>query len=287
MTWQLTGSLAEFENAAGPLLQAGPARHTVPLSVLDSLRHAGLSRFGAAPPVFGWHRGPDGTPDGAVLQTPPYPLLIAVLPPGSAAGLLAALSRPALPGAANLAVRDEPELAAAWAALTGGTLTAGRRSRLYQLGRLTPPDPPPGAARTAGAADRDLLIGWHEAFAAEVHEGAGRLNAERAVDERLGYGGLLLWEAAGEPAALAALTPAAAGVARVTTVYTLPGCRGRGYGGAVTAAASRAALAAGASAVVLFTDLANATSNALYQRLGYRPVEDRMEAALTAPGPAR
>jgi predicted GNAT family acetyltransferase len=27
--------------------------------------------------------------------------------------------------------------------------------------------------------------------------------------------------------------------------------------------------------VVLFTDLANPTSNALYQRLGYRPVEDR------------
>jgi predicted GNAT family acetyltransferase len=26
---------------------------------------------------------------------------------------------------------------------------------------------------------------------------------------------------------------------------------------------------------VLFTDLANPTSNALYQRLGYRPVEDR------------
>jgi predicted GNAT family acetyltransferase len=27
--------------------------------------------------------------------------------------------------------------------------------------------------------------------------------------------------------------------------------------------------------VVLFTDLANPTSNALYQRLGYRPVTDR------------
>jgi predicted GNAT family acetyltransferase len=27
---------------------------------------------------------------------------------------------------------------------------------------------------------------------------------------------------------------------------------------------------------VLYTDLANPTSNALYQRLGYRPVEDRI-----------
>ncbi|WP_433793278.1 GNAT family N-acetyltransferase [Actinoplanes sp. CA-252034] len=40
-------------------------------------------------------------------------------------------------------------------------------------------------------------------------------------------------------------------------------------------AATRNALDAGASDVVLFTDLANPTSNALYPRLGYRPIEDR------------
>jgi predicted GNAT family acetyltransferase len=61
----------------------------------------------------------------------------------------------------------------------------------------------------------------------------------------------------------------------VIAVYTPPGLRGRGYGGAVTAAVTRAALDAGAEDVVLFTDLANPISNALYQRLGYRPVEDR------------
>lgn len=37
-----------------------------------------------------------------------------------------------------------------------------------------------------------------------------------------------------------------------------------------------AALDAGATDVVLFTDLANPSSNALYQRLGYRPVQDRI-----------
>jgi predicted GNAT family acetyltransferase len=44
----------------------------------------------------------------------------------------------------------------------------------------------------------------------------------------------------------------------------------------VTAAVSQAALDAGAAEVVLYTDLANPTSNSLYQRLGYRPVEDRV-----------
>ena len=35
--------------------------------------------------------------------------------------------------------------------------------------------------------------------------------------------------------------------------------------------------------MVLYTDLANPTSNALYQRLGYRPVEDRVVLSFTAP----
>ncbi len=39
------------------------------------------------------------------------------------------------------------------------------------------------------------------------------------------------------------------------------------------------ALERGARQVVLFTDRANATSNALYQRLGYQPVEDRLEVS--------
>ena len=51
----------------------------------------------------------------------------------------------------------------------------------------------------------------------------------------------------------------------------------------MTSAVSRAALDAGAEDVVLFTDLANPTSNALYQRLGYRPIEDRTVMEFNTP----
>ena len=43
---------------------------------------------------------------------------------------------------------------------------------------------------------------------------------------------------------------------------------------AVTAEVSRAAVTAGVAHVLLFTDLANPTSNSLYQRIGYRGVAD-------------
>jgi predicted GNAT family acetyltransferase len=75
---------------------------------------------------------------------------------------------------------------------------------------------------------------------------------------------------------MAGRTPGVAGAARVQAVYTPAGHRRRGYGAAVTAAATERALAAGAEHVVLFTDLANPTSNGVYRRIGYRPVEDRL-----------
>ena len=276
MAWTVTRSIDEFLAAAGGELRADPVAHTVPLTVLESLRQRGPSAFGDEAPVYGWHESAAAQIDGAFLQTPPHPVLVAALPAGSAADLIARLSSEAgLPAAINLSSADEADFAAAWASATAGSVAATLRSRLFRLERLAPPDPvPPGSARVAGPADRELLIDWHVAFGAET--GTGADVAERTVDDRISHAGLTLWEADGQPVAMAGSTREVAGVVRIAGVYTVPAERGRGYGGAVTAVASRAALDAGAAAVVLFTDRANPTSNALYQRLGYRPVADRV-----------
>jgi len=147
------------------------------------------------------------------------------------------------------------------------------RMRLYALGRLLPPDPPPpGTARIADATDRDLLLAWLNAFQDEAQPGPSE--TERVLNDRVGWGGLLFWEHEGRPVSLAGRSRPAAGLARVGPVYTPPDLRGRGFGAAVTAAVTQAALDGGADGVVLFTDLANPTSNTLYQRLGFEPVCD-------------
>jgi len=97
-----------------------------------------------------------------------------------------------------------------------------------------------------------------------------------SIRERFSYGGLTLWEADGKPVSVAGLTRRAAGMVRVGPVYTPPELRGHGYASAATAEVSQAALAAGAEEVLLYTDLANPVSNAIYQRLGYQEIEDRI-----------
>jgi RimJ/RimL family protein N-acetyltransferase len=280
MAWTLTDSLDDFLAAAQEHLRAEPVLNTVHLTLLEALRQSGTSVFGDDPPVFGWHQSTSKSVDGAFLRTPPYPVLAASLPDESVEALIELLTADGRTlSAANLTGADEAAFIGAWTRATGSSATGGsasvrQRSRLFRLASLARPDAqPPGAARVATEDDGDLLVDWHAAFGRET---GTRDNAARTVADRLSHHGLLLWELAGEPVAMAGLTREVAGVTRVAGVYTLPAHRQRGYGGAITTAISQAALDAGADEVVLFTDQANPTSNALYQRLGYRPVGDRV-----------
>ena len=275
MAWQLTDDVGAYLATAGGFLRANPAKNTIMLSVAGTLQSQGPAAFGDATPLYGWWTEPDGTVGAALLQTPPYPILLTVLPPGAAVALAAELAgRGHHPPGVNAAPGPAAEFAAAWNERTGRASSVGMRMRLYALDRLVPPDPaPPGRARIALEADRDLLVAWLDAFHDEAGP-PGPRETQQVVDDRLGFGGLALWEHAGTPVSLAGRTRPAAGLARVGPVYTPPELRGRGFGGAVTAAVTQAALDSGAEGVMLFTDLANPTSNTLYQRLGFHPVTD-------------
>ena len=68
---------------------------------------------------------------------------------------------------------------------------------------------------------------------------------------------------------------------RINAVYTPPQSRRRGYASACVAALSQLLLGAGRQFCFLFTDLANPTSNRIYQQIGYRAVCDVDEYAFT------
>src|SRR5580692_6046979 len=275
MPWFLSDSLAEYAATAGGLLSGRPAEHTILLGVIETLRAAGPAAYGASAPLFGWWQGPGGEVSAAFVHTPPFPVALTSVPGPAAAALAQVLAaRARVVGGVNAGPEDAEAFARAWHEVTGDAVECHMRNRLFRLGELRWPDPrPAGQARVAGLADRSLLIAWSEAFHREAQSGPE--DVVSMVDDRLSYRGLSLWEDAGQPVSMAGLTRITAGQARVGPVYTPPGLRGRGYAGALTCVVSQAALDAGADRVLLFTDLANPTSNALYQRLGYQPLEDR------------
>ncbi|OKI22248.1 GNAT family N-acetyltransferase [Streptomyces sp. CB03911] len=300
MAWTLSTSLDDFRTQAGGFLAAHPAENTVLLSVADRLATDGPAAYGEEPPRFGWWRpGAGGPVEGAYLQTPPYNPRLGLMPAVAAAELAGAFVEAGAPGAGapgagafevrapgagvsavgraldgisggKAAVRA---FAAAWCAATGRRSTVRVDELLHRLVELVPPGPAPaGLARAARTAERELLIGWFEDFGAEV--AVDFHTSPDAVDRRIADGTLHVWEDGGRPVSFAGRSPVVAGMSRIGPVFTPPGLRGRGYAGAVTAAASAYALAQGAAEVLLYTDLANPTSNSIYRKLGYRPVED-------------
>jgi RimJ/RimL family protein N-acetyltransferase len=274
MGWNVTDDLESYAAEAGAFLRADPVANTVPLSVIETLRAQGTDAF-AAEPLFGWWRS--GAEVGAAfLLTGAYPVLLSAMPRHAATALADALAdRPTVPTGVNGSASAAQAFAAAWERRTGRAAEVRMRQRLFRLGRLRSPDAlPEGAVRVATTSDRRVVRDWFTAFEEEA-QGGGPVR-EALIDDRLGHGGILVWEVDGAPVAMAGRTRVAAGMARVGPVYTPPAHRRRGYGAAVTAALTRSALDAGAEHVVLFTDLANPTSNKIYQRLGYRPVDDRL-----------
>ncbi|MGX4691475.1 GNAT family N-acetyltransferase [Streptomyces sp. JNUCC 63] len=277
--WYLTEDVEQFLARAGEFLRSRPAPHTIHLTVTETLRLRGPRVYGDADPEFGVLAGEgEGAAGvrGAFFRTPPHPISLTSLTEEEADALAARLAGPERRLSGVSADRDTAAaFAEAWRRHTGAEVALRQRMRLYRLGELTVLRPaPPGRARVAGEADRKLLAQWYEEFCAAVGEPAVR-DAEDWADDRVERGNVMFWEAPdGTPVAMAGAAPKVAGQVRVAGVYTPAHLRGRGYAGAVTVEVGRAALESGAEEVLLFTDLANPTSNGLYQRIGYRPVSD-------------
>jgi predicted GNAT family acetyltransferase len=261
----------ELVSRAGAWLEGEPVLHNVICSV--------LARATADPAHFTeavWFAVEEaGRPVGVAIHTPPFPLGLTPMSDAALAALADVLAerRPDLPGVSGPG--DAPAVfARLWTARTGAAVASAMDLGMFRLDAVVPPPPAPGALRIAGEDDRPLLEDWFTAFVAEAGTTGGDVAA--AVGRWLRLGGLHLWED-GTAVTMVGAVAAVAGVVRVGPVYTPPGLRRRGYASSGVAAVSQQALDRGARACMLYTDLANPTSNAIYQRLGYGRVADARE----------
>lgn len=269
----------EFRTAAEPLYLRDPVANTIELTLL---RAGGLPDDALLLTV--WN---DSGIVGAALQTPPYPLACNGIPTDVVGPVAAEVARvrPELDGVRGERARAVA-FADAWHRATGRPGQVASEERLYRLGTLRAPNGVVGAERMAADEDRSLLMDWVELFFVETFGHSRNDDAgERFVDNANRIGDrFVLWDVDGVPVSMAMLRAPAANVSRIGPVFTPRDRRGHGYGSAVTAAASALAHRSGTADVVLFADLANPVSNAIYQRIGFEAVVDSVRIDFGALG---
>ena len=141
--------------------------------------------------------------------------------------------------------------------------------RIYQLSRVTNETRAAGHLREPNQSDDALLCEWRAAFSIDA-EGMDPGQAREAAALPLPHSRrLLLWEVEGTAVSMAGFSGPTPNGIRVAWVYTPPENRGKGFAGACVAALSQSLLDDGRKFCFLYTDLANAISNHVYQKIGY------------------
>jgi len=270
-------SAEPFYDAVRPFLLRHEAENNLFFGILDS-----LMRYGAAPDTTPYFATVEqgGAVIAAALMTPPHNLVLAHTENHDALVMFAAhLKEYPLPGVSGLKTCAHA-FAASWASLSGKSYCVSMAERIYKVERVLMPQGVSGHARLATDDDFALLLRWHIEFTMEAfNRPEAEVNTaqlERVIRNRLEdstSGGFYLWHDPEAVCMVGYTGPTPHGM-RIGPVYTPPAHRGRGYGSACTAHTSQVLLDSGRKFVFLFTDLANPTSNKIYQAIGYEPVAD-------------
>ena len=264
---------AEFLAAVRPALGQHEAEHHLVLGVAETLVRSAT---------------PDGEPfavsvtddDGlvaAAIMTGNRPLLLAS-DRDAIAGVVPLLcdalqSAGRMPSHAIGVAGQVDAIAEEWGRRMHRAPRLAMRQRVYRITDVEAIPPTSGALRAATMDDVDLVADWVAAFEAEALSPGLPQSARGAAARRIAAGEVYLW-CDPDPRTMAGSARPTRRAIAVNAVYTPPEWRRRGYATACVAELSTLLLRRGYELCVLYTDLANPTSNSIYSRIGYRPVRD-------------
>ncbi len=263
-----------FLAAAGAFLVAREAEHNLILGICWSLRSGHASP--ATGPIDYLVARAGESVVACAIRTPPHRMVLSEIDDPAAvdaladAGLELGLDLPGVEGPSESVIG----FVRRWTEAAGRTAQLSLSERIFRLTTVRPPSsPPPGRLRLAEADDRDRVVDWFQAFAAEALPPEAPPLDAGLVDRRIALGAVYVWDDR-DPVSVAGVGGRTPHGARVGPVYTPPPLRGRGYASALVAGASEAMLGTGLEFLFLYTDLANPTANHIYETIGYEPVRD-------------
>jgi predicted GNAT family acetyltransferase len=248
------------------------AENCLGLGIVDTL----ISRPETYPKFYLWLLRDQTRVVGAAWMTPPHPLGLTAMSNAALTALIDVVDqigdRPkAVVGSKSVADQFKDQ----WLARHRLKLSSSMAQRIYQARSVIQPSPlVAGKLRCASEQDRSLLEEWCYRFSVDCGLNLDRAGARHRADQAIRNQSHYLWTVADEPVSMAAITGQTPSGIRLSWVYTPDRWRGRGFASAIVAAVAQKMLNEGKLFCFLYTDLANPTSNSIYQKIGFRPVCD-------------
>ena len=284
MRFNLYKDIDLFYRDAYGILMRHEAQNLIPLGNII-IGNAGKDKTDWRDPAH-WFMATVSDESGIALtaiMTPPFNLTLYatdnIINDGAIACLIEGMGKTSfkVPG-----VMTEKKLATvfaeAYSAAKGIDFRICTEQRIYELEKVNPEIPVIGELRLARESDMNFLPYWIEGFNADCF---GKPPSVKSDPEQYRYfinkQKLYILEDNGIPVSMSQINREMQTVCGVSEVYTPPYFRGRGYASSCVAGVSRIILERGYAKCILYTDLANPTSNRIYQKIGYRPICDSLE----------
>ncbi len=211
------------------------------------------------------------------IMTPPFPMIVQSEPlhPQALETLADALLKNGwnLPGVNGVSEVSDA-FAQIWDRMTGQIVGLLMSLRAYELRKVADLEYPTGEMRVAEEKDAQKVAEMQNAMREELVLQPGNAatveSALKTIQQQLTF----FWVVDGEVVSITtAVRPQIKGIC-ISGVYTPPEFRRRGYARALVAEVTKEMLSRGFELTNLFTDLANPTSNKIYQEVGYKAVCD-------------
>lgn len=284
MKFKLYTDVHEFYKDTYDVLMRHEAQNLIPLGNLI-MGHEGEDKTDWRDPVH-WFMATISDAQGiqlTAIMTPPHNITFYatdnIIKPEAIDCLIDGLKDREIPG-----VITEKSLAAyfaeAYTLRKGITFRTTMNQRIYELTAVNPDIQKVGCVRLLDKKDIHFFPYWAEAFNAAGSYGKTEMSIPQDAEPylyRIASKKLHILEDNGIPVAMAGFTRVMQTAIGVAFVYTPPYERRKGYATSIVAQISQLALNKGFTKCVLYTDLANPTSNSIYQKIGYTPVCDSLQ----------
>ncbi|GAA0328204.1 GNAT family N-acetyltransferase [Bacillus carboniphilus] len=238
-----------------------------------------LKRLVSLENVFAASIEKDETVVAAFLQTPPHSLVVVVDEQFSTDEIISYSIKnlkeelPSLPGI-NSTKTVSHHFAKEWSKLMNLSYRVHMEQCMMACDQVQPIQISEGTLQIAKPEHASLLTDWLLEFVEESDLlPVIRMNAESLIQQSIQGENLYTWSVGDEIVSMVNKTRETKNSIGINQVYTPPSHRNKGYASSAVHQLTEQLLKQYKSCV-LYTDLANPTSNSIYKKIGYKPIEE-------------